>query len=443
MTVTAETRPAATGEPLTIAYEPRPGLWGIAIVNWLLNLITFTLYRFWAKTRVRRHIWSCVHINGEPLEYTGTGRELFLGALVVFGVLFMPIVVFTGLIYLTLGPESPLLAGTNVLASLVVVVLYGMAVYRARRYRLSRTLWRGIRGTLTGSPTRYTFVYLGALVLKFVTFGWSTPAMNLELEHRIANEAVFGTMPFRFSGGSGPLYRRYAVCWFATLIAAVIIVGGLALAAVASGSGLAQYFRDFGTHTGPAPKSLAVLGVAGITGLLLMVAVYSLIWAAYTARQMNTFARYTTFDKASFTLNATAWSLVGLNVGNILILHLHPRARPALHDPAQHPLLHRPPEARRHGRLGRHRPVNRDHGQTWRGTGRCLRHRHLLMPPAPSPDSFSTARRRPATTSPDLACRRHGDCRSGGRQGAPVDLVRPCRRRSAACRPAFAPPPRQ
>ncbi len=319
MTVTAETRPAATGEPLTITYEARPGLWGIAIVNWLLNIITFTLYRFWAKTRVRRHIWSCVHINGEPLEYTGTGRELFLGALVVFAVLFMPLVLFTALIYLTLGPESPALAGTNVLASLVVVVLYGMAVYRARRYRLSRTLWRGIRGTLTGSPTRYTFVYLGALVLKAMTFGWSTPAMNLELEHRIANEAMFGTMPFRFSGGSGPLYRRYALCWFATLIVVLLVVGGIALAATATGDDLAQYFRNFGSHAGPGSKHVAVIVVASVFGLLLLIGLYSLIWAAYTARQMNTFARYTTFDAAQFTLNATAWSLVGLNLGNILI----------------------------------------------------------------------------------------------------------------------------
>ncbi len=320
MTVTVETRPAARGEPLTISYVPRPGLWGIAIVNWLLNVVTFTLYRFWAKTRVRCHIWSCVHINGEPLEYTGTGRELFLGALLVFGVLFMPIVVLTGLIYLTLGPESPALAGTNVAASLVVVVLYGMAVYRARRYRLSRTLWRGIRGTLTGSPTRYTFIYLAALILKFVTFGWSSPAMNLELEHRIANEAMFGTMPFRFSGASGPLYRRYAVCWFTILFVAAIIVGGLAAAAALSGDNLTQYFRDFGTRTGPAPKSVALLGVATVTGVLLLIALYSLIWSAYTARQMNTFARYTTFDKAGFTLNATALSLVWLNFGNILIL---------------------------------------------------------------------------------------------------------------------------
>ena len=61
------------GNTIGIEYVPRPGLGRLAIVNFLLNLVTLTIYRFWAKTNVRKHIWSCVHINGQPLEYTGRG----------------------------------------------------------------------------------------------------------------------------------------------------------------------------------------------------------------------------------------------------------------------------------------------------------------------------------------------------------------------------------
>ena len=55
------------GEPIRIDYVPRDGLLRLTIINFLLGIVTLTIYRFWAKTNVRRHIWRCVHINGEPL----------------------------------------------------------------------------------------------------------------------------------------------------------------------------------------------------------------------------------------------------------------------------------------------------------------------------------------------------------------------------------------
>ncbi len=70
----------ATGSQLRFDYIPRPGLLGITLTNLVLNLITLTVYRFWARTNVRRHIWSCVHINGEALEYTGRGKSSSSGS---------------------------------------------------------------------------------------------------------------------------------------------------------------------------------------------------------------------------------------------------------------------------------------------------------------------------------------------------------------------------
>lgn len=75
--IVPSTAPAA--EAIRIDYVPRNGLLKLSIVNFLLGVVTLSVYRFWAKTNVRRHIWSCVHINGEPLEYTGRGMELFKG----------------------------------------------------------------------------------------------------------------------------------------------------------------------------------------------------------------------------------------------------------------------------------------------------------------------------------------------------------------------------
>ncbi len=318
MTPVSDTRPERTGEPFSITYRPRAGLWRIAVVNWLLNIVTLTLYRFWAKARVRHHIWSCVHIDGEPLEYTGTGEELLLGALVVFGALFVPYFALSGLAYVIWGTDKQASAILGGIFSLIVLVLYGMAVYRARRYRLSRTLWRGIRGSMSGSPAQYTWRYFGALVLKFLTLGWSTPAMNLKLEDRIVNEAMFGSEPFGFAGSSAPLYRRYAVCWL--IMFAIVAAAGAAaiLPLIAMRGDVSSAFHDL-SRRGITPGLLLIVLAASIAGLLLLGLVYTVVWAGYTARQMNVFAAYTKFGGTSFSLTATTPSLIGLNAGNLLI----------------------------------------------------------------------------------------------------------------------------
>lgn len=60
------------GERLVFGENLAPGKFvGLSFKNGLLNIVTLTLYRFWAKTEVRRRIWSGVSLNGEAFEYTG------------------------------------------------------------------------------------------------------------------------------------------------------------------------------------------------------------------------------------------------------------------------------------------------------------------------------------------------------------------------------------
>lgn len=64
-------------------YDGRLGeLYVLFIKNLLLTIITLGIYRFWAKTRVRRYLWSHTSLFGDRFEYTGTGKELFLGFLI-------------------------------------------------------------------------------------------------------------------------------------------------------------------------------------------------------------------------------------------------------------------------------------------------------------------------------------------------------------------------
>ncbi len=319
-TFSAPSQPSG-GETITITYEEKPGLGWLSIKNWLLSILTLGIYRFWAKTDVRKHVWSSVHVNGEPLEYTGRGIELFLGAVVIFFIVFLPFAVLVNGLQLAGYPMAAL--SFQFLLMFVFLALYGMAVYRARRYRLSRTVWRGIRGGLTGSSFKYSMLYFGTILLSGVTMGWSNPAMNLELQERITREMKFGDAPFEFRGRAGPLYARYAACWFGSIVAYIIIaiIGVSVFFALGGTEGFQEFFKSFDKKMNDADPTAVIAFILTIFVVIgVFSAIFGVIWSFYKAREMVLFAQYTSFDNAHFRLNATGWSLVGLWFGNLLLV---------------------------------------------------------------------------------------------------------------------------
>jgi uncharacterized membrane protein YjgN (DUF898 family) len=310
-------------EHLSFSYVPRAGLLKLTIVNLLLNIVTLGFYRFWAKTNVRRHIWSCVHINGEPLEYTGSGKELFMGFLVVVLAIFIPLAAMTGAIILAYGPESPLLTVLNVLVVLFVQVFWGFAIYRARRYQLSRTHWRGIRGTMAGSAMIFSLTYFGSIIAKAMSLGWATPVMNTALQEQMTGDMRFGDAAFKFKGRAGALYPTYALCWFLSLLFLVgipVLVGSGAL-----GFDMEQIGKVFEQASGTSapPDAMLMAGLIGIGLFLLFIAyvlIFPLLWAVYTAKELRVFAAYTRFDGAQFKMDVGAGSVIGLTIVNILII---------------------------------------------------------------------------------------------------------------------------
>jgi uncharacterized membrane protein YjgN (DUF898 family) len=206
---------------------------------------------------------------------------------------------------------------------LVVLVLWGAAIYRARRYQLSRTLWRGIRGTLEGSSATYSLLYFGSMLASGMTLGWATPAMNTTLQKTIIGDMRFGSMPFYFRGRAGPLYPTYAVCWFLSLIFfGLAIFAVFAIAQSASGD-LGQIFSDLAnSETDTGDGDFAKVGIIAslLIGAFVIYAVaYPVIWSFYTAKELNTFASYTEFGDARFSLTATSWKLIKLVIGNFFI----------------------------------------------------------------------------------------------------------------------------
>lgn len=169
----------------------------IAVTNLLLTLVTLGIYRFWAKARSRRYLWSNTEIIDEPMEWTGTGGEMFVGFLIVMGGLILiylaAIAMFVGLV----AAKLPFLAIPMMIALYVGFIWFiGFAQFRALRYRLSRTWWRGIRGGSDDKGVKYANGALGRNLLAAITGGILLPHALVENWNNRWDAMSFG--PHRF-----------------------------------------------------------------------------------------------------------------------------------------------------------------------------------------------------------------------------------------------------
>src|SRR6202051_5072365 len=116
-----------------------------------LELITVGFYRFWLATDIRRHLWSNTIIDGDAAEYTGRARELLIGFLFALAIL-VPVY----LAYFLAGLEAERYKAFASFPLLIFFYLFGQfAIYRARRCRVARTVWRGVRFWMSGSGWAY------------------------------------------------------------------------------------------------------------------------------------------------------------------------------------------------------------------------------------------------------------------------------------------------
>lgn len=288
---------------------PCDGFLRVSLLNGLLRILTLGLYHFWGKTEVRRRIWSAVRIDGEPLEYRGTGGELLRGFLIVFGLVLIPLGLTSFAVTLFLGRSGTMRGSYELAAWALLLLLSGFGIHRARRYRLSRTRWRGIRAGLSGRSTPFAWTYLWTVALVPLTLGWILPWRMVRLQQALMNETRFGDKPFMFTGRAGPLYKRFWLVWVSGVVLFFLAMGavGAIVGYAAIGAGRPRPVLS---------NSQVASIIAVIFGTLL---VFAMIRAWYSTRVLNYFAAQTTFQGAPFTLEATVPSLVWLTATNYLM----------------------------------------------------------------------------------------------------------------------------
>lgn len=281
----------------------RGGLFAMLFRGYLLMVPTIGIYRFWLVTKKRRYFWHNTPIDGDRLEYTGTAKQLFIGFLIALAV-FLPLqllVIFASTISPIVGAIVPFVVIT------LYYLLIGYVIYRARRFRLTRTLWRGIRFHQTGSAWNYAFRRFGWSLLVVITLGLAYPFMVADLWRYRYNNTWYGNQQFAFHGTwrtiAGPFFRAH--------------VGNIVFLLVSA-------YLAFFTFAIPVPledRTIPNFQLVAIASAIFMILLF-LSWVYISARTTSRMLSSVTIGDASLRVRIRARSLTGMYLVYVFLLAL-------------------------------------------------------------------------------------------------------------------------
>ena len=285
----------------------------LALKNFFLNVITLSLYRFWGRTRVRRYLWSRTSIMGDPFEYAGNGKELFFGFVIVLLIVFVP---FFGMLYWgqMMLLTDPMTGGIIMAASYIgLLFLFGVGWYRAQKFRLSRTRWRGIRGGLEDNGVKYGLKFLGYTILNVFTLGFAAPYSANKLWSAESNTRRFGTAKFSYNGFASQFYGRFFGAigiMILMMIAIVVLMSFLAI-------GTALSMDSLGSGQTPEITAAAILSMIFVYLAYVFSATFA--YTFYQFGKMRVFWNHTKLENAEFHFTGTLGGMLKMIIGNFFI----------------------------------------------------------------------------------------------------------------------------
>jgi uncharacterized membrane protein YjgN (DUF898 family) len=270
--------------------------WWLLVRGGLLLMLTLGIYRFWLATDIRRFLWANTEIAGESLEYTGTALELLLGFLIALALL-LPLYAGFFLAALDLGLLGKL---SGVLAFILLALLGQYAVYRARRYRLTRTVYRGVRLHQDGSAVHYALLAIFCWAVIAVTIGLAYPWALAKLERFKMRNTYYGNLAGEFEGTGLSLFMRGFPMWL--LVMVPFVVGVIAAVRAINWSAFVEAVGQGGSDTAARIES----SNPGYDHAI-MFAIMACGWAALVAALLY----------PAFQALVLRWWLSGLRIGGV------------------------------------------------------------------------------------------------------------------------------
>ena len=292
-------------------------LFAIQAVNVLFTLLTLGIFYFWGKARVRAYLFSQSELERDRFAYHGTGKELLIGfvkGVVVFGV---PVVALS-ILPQVYGAPAVVVTVLSWLLSLVGLLLVPVAMVGSRRYRLSRTSWRGIRFSFRGPVGEFVGIFVAGTILTSLTLGIYYPVFVTRRQAFMVSHAYFGSRKFDFDGHGRALIGSF-------LLMALLFLPTLGLSWFWFSARRNRFFTEhtrFGatrfrsTVTG---GRLAWLQISNVAAIVLTL---GLAWPWTIVRGVRFYVRYLTLegplDVSDVHQDARAASATGEGLAGLL-----------------------------------------------------------------------------------------------------------------------------
>ena len=175
------------------------GAYSVYVKNALLTVLTLGLYWPWARVEILKYFYGHTELDGDRFAFHGNGRELLPGWLKV-GAILIPLYLVTRF------SDSPL---WGFLFFGVVLLLVPFAIVGSRRYRMSRTSWRGIRFSFRGRASDFAKLFLRGVLFAVLSLGLYYPYFHSNVRKFLIDHTYFGTRRFEYYGDGSALRDRY------------------------------------------------------------------------------------------------------------------------------------------------------------------------------------------------------------------------------------------
>lgn len=293
------------------------GLFVIQAVNALLTLLTLGIFYFWAKTRVRRYVMGETELEGDRFAYHGTGRELLVGFAKGVAVFFIPTALLTILPEVYQAPPE-VRSSLRSLLWLIGLLVVPVAMVGARRYRLSRMSWRGIRFSFRGSARQFVGIFVVGSILTSLTLGLYYPVFVTQRQAFMVSHAYFGSRKFDFDGRGRDLMKPF-------IVMLLLFVPTLGLSWFWFAARRQRYFIErtrFGATRFRCTIAGGPFAWLTISNLLAVVLSLGLLWPWTVVRGLTFMLRYTTLygplDLETIHQDARAASATGEGLAGLL-----------------------------------------------------------------------------------------------------------------------------
>ncbi|MGI2032507.1 YjgN family protein [Rhizobium panacihumi] len=248
---------------------------GIWIVNVLLTIITLGIYSAWAKVRRNRYFYGNTVIADRAFEYHATGKQIFIGRLIVVG------------FFIVTNILTTIFPPFGLVVFLIILVALPWLIQRSLRFSARVTSYRNVRFDFTGSTGgAFVSVLLGSMVAS-ISFGILAPLASRWVWRYVFNNLHYGDRPFVTDPKIKSLYGVWILPAALIVVGTILIVGiGFAAASATqamSNPDLAEDMDAFAASFSAFHWGILFVFVAyGLAGLLYRIGVRNVVFSATT-----------------------------------------------------------------------------------------------------------------------------------------------------------------